>query len=131
MDSAGTMGFEAFMASEAITASEALMYSSGLGHTGDRIGDHTGLPMPTRRWSSRPLLQSMSHRLHQVLPRPHRIIGTIVMTHRATTRLSSGALVAGNPLLRPHHERQPNVRQLAVLPLSDRLWVFQFTPRTL
>src|SRR5438128_10742024 len=99
MDSAGTMGFEAIMASEAIMGSEAPVYSSGSGHTGDRIGDRTGLPMPTRRWSSRPLLQSMSHRLRQALPRPLRIIGTIVTTHRATTRLSSGALVAGDQLL--------------------------------
>ncbi len=110
MDSVGTTGFEAIMASEAIMGSEAPMCSSGSGRTGDRIGDHTGLPMPTRRWSSRPLLQSMSHRLHRARPRPHRFIGTIVTTRRATTRLSRSALVAGDQSLRPHHERQSSAR---------------------
>ena len=68
MDSAGTMGFEAIMASEAIMGSEAPMYSLGSGHTGDRIGDRTGLPMPTPRWSWRPLLRSMSNRPRRELP---------------------------------------------------------------
>jgi hypothetical protein len=107
MGSAGTMGFAAIMGSEAIMGSAAPMCSSGSGRTGDRIGDRTGLPMPTRRWSSHPLLQSMSHRHHRALHCPPRSIGTIVTTRRATIRLSSSALVAGDPLLRPHHEWQP------------------------
>ena len=100
----GTMGFAAIM------ASEAPVCSSGLDHTGDRIGDPPGLPMPTRRWSSRPLRQSMSPRLHRARPRPPRSIGTIVMIHRGTIRLSSSALGAGDPSRRPHHERQPSAR---------------------
>jgi len=95
MGSAGTMGFAAIM------VSEAPMCSSG--------SDRIGLPMPTRRWSSHPLLQSMLTHRHRARPRPHSSIGTIVMTCRATTRLSSSALVAGGPSLRLHHEWLPGM----------------------
>src|SRR6266849_2677848 len=83
-------------------ASEAPLYSLGL--------DPTGLPMTAPRWWSRPL-RSMSNRLRRSLPRLHRPIGIIVTTRRATTRMSSSALVAGDQSLRPHHERQPSARQ--------------------
>jgi hypothetical protein len=97
----GTTGLVAIMGSEAIMASEAPVCSSGSGRTGDRIGDPTGLPMTTPRWWSRPL-RSMSNRRRRGLPRRHCPLGIIVTTRRATTRMSSSALVAGDRSLRPH-----------------------------
>ena len=110
MGSAGTLGFTAIMASEAIMGLAARRCSSGSGRTGDRIGNHTGLPLSVRRLLSHPLLQSMWNRRHRARPRLHRSIGTIVMIRRAITRLSSSARVAGDLSHRPHHERQPSTR---------------------
>ena len=112
MGSEGTMGSEAIMDLEGTMGSEAIMglaapvWSSGCRHTGDRIG---GPPMSTPRQSSRPPRRSMSNRRHRTLSH-HRIIGIIEITHRATTHMSSSALVAGDQSRRPHHKRQPSAR---------------------
>jgi hypothetical protein len=118
----GTMGFTAIMASGTIMASEAPVCSSGSDHTGDRIGDPPGCPMPIRRRSSHLLRPSMSPHRHRARPRPHRGIGTIVMIRRATTRLSSSALMAGDPSLRLHHEQRPAYLWSTGV-RAPRLWV--------
>ena len=96
-------------------ASEAPVCSSESG----RPGDPPGLPMMTRRWWSRPL-RSLSNRRCQGLSRRHRPLGILVTTHRATTRLSTSALVAGDRSLRPRQRGIPQTSCVLVGTLPRR-----------
>jgi len=98
------------------------MCSSGLDH----IGDRTGLPMPTPRWSWRPLLRSMSNRPRRELPPLLRYIGTIVKTRRATTRMSSSALVAGDRSSQPHRKAHPVVFEIWIFTLKRGMLLTSF-----
>ena len=78
------------------------------------------------RWSWRPLLRSMSNRPRRELPPLLRYIGTIVTTRRATTRMSSSALVAGDRSSQPHRKAHPVVFEIWIFTLKRGILLTSF-----
>jgi hypothetical protein len=95
----GIMGLEDIMGSEAIMGSHTAMSSSGSCRSGSPpFGHRTGPLMMICRMGTR---RSWSPQRHHRRP-----IGTIAMTHKATTPTSRSALVDGGRSPRRRHRRE-------------------------